>query len=423
MRYSNYNLYFLNEKGQEVIYNTLTNKHLLIDINDEKITEKLLQGGMVTSLSPDEESAICDAVYYKAVHNNTLAITIITTRQCNFACKYCAQSKQNDVMQEEIYKNIEHYILREIHTFTALRITLFGGEPTLAIDHYEGFLKRVRSICKFYRKQYQVAMITNGYLLDDEMISRLYQLHVWQYTITLDGPPNVHNAYRPLKNGAPSFWKIYKNLQSIAQRTDVPKLTVVIRINVTKDTAKNITQWKKIYDVLLTNPRFFVEISIVENRGGNGIRGMEHSLVSKADTEYVEVVKNFNKYKNGLEELTPNIFVCGYINSKSLTVDCKGELRACSKLYANNQIGQLVKYGVVKNVVNDKLPLFAVKWDPRCRRCEVEPLCHGKRCGFSTTCIWEEALLAIEEHLRKKGVTVCERLRLEKTSMLPLEIV
>lgn len=250
-------------------------------------------------------------------------------------------------------------------------------------------------------------MISNGYLLDDDMITRLYKVHVWQYTITLDGDPMLHNSYRHLKDGTSTFYKIYENLMKIGQRKDIPHLSVVIRINITRSTAQHIEQWKGIYEELLKYPKFFLELNVVENRGGDGIKKISDSLVSVGDIEYASVAKAFSQCKNGLEKLRPNIFVCGYVNEKSLTIDCHGELRACSKLYMDNYIGRLSKNGIIQ--IEKKLPMFSVKYDPKCRGCVVEPLCHGKRCGFSTICIKSEIFFIIQENLRKKGIYICQR--------------
>ena len=67
---------------------------------------------------------------------------------------------------------------------------------------------------------------------------------------------------------------------------------MVIRINITKNTVQRIEQWKGLYEELLKNQSFFLELNVVENRGGNGIEEMSSSLVSVNDDEYVLVMSH-----------------------------------------------------------------------------------------------------------------------------------
>lgn len=417
MRYSKYNLYFKDQYDNIVIYNTLSNKYFVVE--NDNVRGTFIPQGFVTSLTEVEEISMCDAIFYEGINSNDMSITIITTKQCNFSCKYCAQSQRMEVMQQETYYAIERYILRNINSFNTLRITLFGGEPTLVVDNYENFLVNVNKLCKFYRKNLNIAIITNGYLLDDDMVSRLYNAHVWQYTITLDGPPKLHDSYRMLKNGSPTFGVIYKNLRRIKERKDLVHIKIVIRINITQNTVEEIEEWKHLYEDLLNDPRFFLELSVVENRGGNGINDLKGQLVQSGDATYATIFNTFSSYKKGLEKLKPNIFVCGYLNSQSLTIDCQGELRACSKLYMNNQIGRLLSNGRIQ--IDDKYKLFKVKYDNNCRGCTLEPLCQGKRCGFSTVCLKEEIIFIISENLKREGVFVCQMLSPESVTLPLLE--
>ena len=67
-----------------------------------------------------------------------------------------------------------------------------------------------------------------------------------------------------------------------------------------------------------------------------------------------------------------------------------------------------------------KMPLFTIKQDPSCRGRAVEPLCHGKRCGFSTICILNEILLTIQMNLQKKGMPICQRIKVDDLVLPPI---
>lgn len=416
MRYSNYNLYFIDENQKYIVYNTITNNHIVLDDKYEKNLVNLYDNGMITELSEDEEVAICDSLFYKSINNGELSITIITTTKCNFECKYCVQSHDDGVMEAETYQKIERYIIRNINTFTSLNLIMFGGEPTLAVSYYESFLERIINICKYYKKEYYFSMITNGYLLNEDMLTKLYRLHIWRYTITLDGEPSVHDKYRCLKGGGATFDTIYQNLCNISKRQDLPQISIVVRINITRETIINIEKWKKLYEELLENPHFYLELSLVENRGGKKLAEMKEQLITCKDKPFEDINKAFSKYKNGLQKLFPNIFVCGYVSNNSLTVDYNGKIRACSKLYMENKIGELNKNGTVN--IHNKIDLFSIKSDPECRSCVLEPLCQGKRCGYRTVCIRDQILLSIKSNLERKGISICQVINKDK---LPIQ--
>ena len=420
MRNSSYNVYYYNNLKNLVIYNTLSNEYQVVESVDEEVVSELQKKQMITHLTQQEEQAKCDAIFYQKVYENTLNITIITTRNCNFSCLYCAQDCEGINMSGEVYLGIEKYIIRNINSFVALRVTLFGGEPTVVTEKYTEFLKNIKKICRYYSRNFQVAMVTNGYLLDDKMIEMLYRHQVTQYTITLDGSPELHNHYRVHKDGSQTFEQIYSNLLNIKNRKDLKRLTIVIRINVTEKTEKGIEKWKKIYDELLVDSRFYLELSVVEDRGGGSVSGILPELVTFSDVAYDKVKSMFATQRNGLEKLKTNMFVCGYINKNSLTIDCNGDVRICSKLYMDNCVGKLTKAGRIMSK-EAEFSLFHTKSDAKCFGCSLEPLCHGKRCGFTTVCVKSEIVDAIEEVLKSNGIVIDKSIKLVSEDVYPLQ--
>ncbi|MCW6190417.1 radical SAM protein, partial [Klebsiella pneumoniae] len=81
-----------------------------------------------------------------------------------------------------------------------------GGEPTLCgID----FFRRVVALQKQYGegKQIHNAFQTNGILLNDEWCQFLRD-NGWLVGISLDGPAELHDAYRVNRSGKPTHHKV-----------------------------------------------------------------------------------------------------------------------------------------------------------------------------------------------------------------------
>ena len=396
-RVSNYNIVF--EYGDSIfVYNTISNKFVEFrnsntDLLYSKILaidkstrdfEVLVQTGIITEYNENEERAICDSIYYSKVFDNTLSLTLITTHNCNFLCKYCPQEHSKYIMGSEIYCRIKKLILRNISQFSTLKLILFGGEPTLTYHTYASFLDEVNELCKYYKKNLQGVMITNGYLLNIDMVRKLYKRCITQYQITLDGSQEIHNRNRCLENGSGTFNVIYRNLQDILEAKELTRLSIAIRINATKELLDDIDNWKLMYDIISEDKRFLINIGVVENRGGDYISNFKGSIINENDEIFKRAKLALNKHQFYEDSIVKNYFVCKDISKMAYTVDYNGDIRSCSKLYTDNVIGHLCSNGTIKS--EEKKDLFYMKKDSRCFGCSVEPLCHGKRCGLKFIC-------------------------------------
>jgi uncharacterized protein len=394
---SMYNVFF-DYNGSVFVYNTLTNKYIEckntnVDLVKRKIQtldkgtkefEMLVKTGIITAYSENEEMAICDSVYYNKVFDNTLSITLITTDRCNFLCRYCPQEHNKNIMSAEIYDRVKKLILKNIHQFQTLKLILFGGEPTLAYINYENFLNEVNELCKFYKKTIQGVMITNGFLLSIDMVRKLYKRNITQFQITLDGSREIHDRNRCLADGSGTFDVVYKNLKDILEAKELIRLSVAIRINTTRELLEDVDNWKSLYEIFAEDQRFVINMSVVEDRGGNYIANFKGHIISENDDIYRRGKEALSKHRFYEDRLVKNYFACKDISRMSFTVDCNGDIRSCSKLYTDNIVGYLCPNGTVKSSRNNEL--FYLKTETMCRGCSVEPLCHGKRCGLKVIC-------------------------------------
>lgn len=410
MRASCYNLYFIDENYKYLVYNTISNRWTFLDANVN--VDVLRRIGAVTEFTLEQEFQLCDRLYYREICNKDLELTIFTTRFCNFCCKYCVQGHEQQAMTKLTFDTIEKYIIKNIKHFERVSITLFGGEPTLAVKNYEEFLFKIKSLCKYYHKTFHVKMVSNGYMLKTDMIEGLYKCNVFEYIVTLDGSPDLHDKLRVLKDGSKTFDAIYKNLKNISENKKLHRLRIIIRINTTKETLGRIEDWKYLYEDLLEDSRFCLELSVVENRGGKSEK-LEPIIIDYASEEYERIRAIFHQ-KGDTDWVTVNSYICDYLKDNSIVIDWNGDIRICPKIYENTVIGKMATNGsIILNNVEDTF-LYGLKTDDNCRGCEVEPLCQGKRCGFKTACIKAQILSDIRYKLLDGGVRVWEKVSAEK---------
>ena len=133
-------------------------------------------------------------------------------------------------MSDEV---LENYIRQYIEGVTANEIVFSwqGGEPTmLGLDYF----KKIAEFEKKYSKPGQQIMNdlqTNGILLDDDWC-RFLKENNWLVGISIDGPRDIHNAYRVTKNGKPTFDLVMNGIKLLKKhRVPFNTLTCVNRLN------------------------------------------------------------------------------------------------------------------------------------------------------------------------------------------------
>ncbi len=160
-----------------------------------------------------------------------------TGAACNLNCSYCFFLNKELLypgssfrMSDEV---VETYIrqLIESHRADTVTVAWQGGEPTLmGLDFYRRALG--------YQNQYQRpdmtfenTLQTNGTLLNDEWCE-FFREHGFLIGISIDGPRELHDAYRVDKRGRPTFDRVLRGLRLLQKHgVEYNILTTVNRLN------------------------------------------------------------------------------------------------------------------------------------------------------------------------------------------------
>jgi uncharacterized protein len=139
---------------------------------------------------------------------------------CNLDCKYCFFLSKEMLypgsrfrMADEL---LETYIrqLLESHGETEVNVAWQGGEPTLmGLD----FFQRSVELAEMYRKPGQTLLYTiqtNGTKLNDEW-GTFFKEHNFLVGLSVDGPQEMHDAYRVNKGGAGSFKQVMRGWEAL----------------------------------------------------------------------------------------------------------------------------------------------------------------------------------------------------------------
>jgi uncharacterized protein len=141
---------------------------------------------------------------------------------CNLDCKYCFFLSKELLypgsrfrMADEL---LEIYIkqLLEAHQLPEVNVAWQGGEPTLmGLDFFQ---RAVAYVQKYKRPGQQVlhTMQTNGTRLDADWAA-FFKEHNFLIGLSVDGPKELHDAYRVNKGGAGSFDQVMQGWAALKQ--------------------------------------------------------------------------------------------------------------------------------------------------------------------------------------------------------------
>jgi uncharacterized protein len=146
-----------------------------------------------------------------------------TGAQCNLDCDYCFFLSKAALYPDSRFRMSEQQLadyLRQLIDAHAgapeVTIAWQGGEPTLmGLD----FFRRSVEIARGYIKRGQRAVHTiqtNGTLIDAEW-AEFFKENDYLVGISIDGPKEIHDAYRVTRGGRGSFEKVMRGLSHLRE--------------------------------------------------------------------------------------------------------------------------------------------------------------------------------------------------------------
>jgi uncharacterized protein len=136
--------------------------------------------------------------------------------RCNLKCTYCYWFKDKTVYDSPatltpevehafLLKLEEHILSNNIRSFAVL---FHGGEPLLfGKKRFYELCKSLKEIENRTGSRIKIVMTTNGVLLDEEWISYILKFKIG-ITISIDGPPEIHDQTRVDHQGKGSYARV-----------------------------------------------------------------------------------------------------------------------------------------------------------------------------------------------------------------------
>jgi len=158
--------------------------------------------------------------------------------ECNIDCDYCFYLHKTDLLEHQPHARmddatLEQHIRQYIEAQTGEQVVFSwqGGEPTLM---GLAFYQKVVDLQARYAKPGQRVendLQTNGIALDDEWVTFLKENN-FHVGLSIDGPRELHDAYRKTRNGKPTFDLVMAAARRLADaKVPFAALCVVNRLN------------------------------------------------------------------------------------------------------------------------------------------------------------------------------------------------
>lgn len=191
---------------------------------------------------------------------------------CNLDCQYCYYLSKERLYPGSRFRManelLESYTRQYIASQRAPEVTFAwqGGEPTLmGLD----FFRLALDLQRKYRKPGMVVhntLQTNGTTLDDEWCLFLHE-HDFLVGLSLDGPRELHDAYRVDKGGNPTFDRVFAGLARLKKHG--VDLNILCSVH-----SENACQPLAVYQFLrdVAGAQFIQFIPIVERVNSTGFQ-------------------------------------------------------------------------------------------------------------------------------------------------------
>lgn len=315
--------------------------------------------------------------YFSSIGNlETLELVIAPTTSCNFTCPYCFEGeKQNKRMSKETINDLVSFINNFDNT-RKLNITWYGGEPLLAFDIMKDIIAKVRSDCRIDITSQSI--VTNGYLINDEVINFMKANKFKSIQITFDGIREHHNQTRCLKgNGEPSFDKILANVNRLVEDLS-NELKISLRVNVNKKNEGDFFAMYKSLSERYSGKNIIIYPGFIREEGKGNCQMCYSSLFGKSRLDFYKklVMKGMeiDFYPKAQDKC------CMTCRNNSFIIGPEGEMYKCWSDFNNPD--KIVGYIKNNSMINPQLLSryvydATIFNDPKCKECKVFPICDG----------------------------------------------
>ena len=380
------------------------------------IMAELCLNGFFVVRGTDELARVdemCAAEHLAA--SNQLQLVLLPNEQCNFRCKYCAQTFARKKMQRDVIEGVVAHVRKRAPTLRRLSIGWFGGEPLTAPEIIQEVSGRLQDICRNHNIAYSSSMTTNGYLMTESVAHMLLRCEVRGYQITLDGPREEHDRLRVLGDGhRGTFDRIFANLKALRGLDE--EFKVVLRVNFDR---LSVPHMEPFLDMLETefahDERFCTDFHPVGRWGGPNdaqlaVCGADEGQFNSLDLARRAIARGLDP-AGVREKLQPGGSKCYAARPYSFIIGSDGVVYKCTVAFEDprNHVGRITADGdLMLDAAKHELWIGqGADKDKGCRSCFFSPACQGNACPLHRMDTGSRPCPSIKTQIEDSMAAVC----------------
>ena len=242
--------------------------------------------------------------------SSAITLYLMPTIGCNFVCPYCFEGeKKQKSMSDKTIDDIIKFI--NLSSAKSLSLHWYGGEPLTRFDLMKKIYQKITDETSVEISDHNI--ITNGYLINDEILGFFHRTKLNNIQITLDGNRETHNSKRFDKDtGEGSFDKLLENIRRLSK--ELPQTKINVRVNVDKQNYKDfVPLYAFVHNECDCNNNVFIYPALIKDYSNDG---NSHSRCFANE----DIFSLYYFYKC-IEDANNPKRIIGFINSKAIMHD------------------------------------------------------------------------------------------------------
>ena len=300
------------------------------------------------------------------------------TLACCFSCAYCGscggKARENELSTLECLG-----VAHQLADLGCRRVSLIGGEVFMRRD-WEQIVRALTS------RGIKVCIITNGFTMTDRIITALKSANIESVAVSVDGPEDVHDAFRQQGSYKRAFEAI-----DVLCRHGIPVSVISAR------RADNYKRLPEFYETLKNYPIFAWQLQACSPMGNAKKNGVEVAFDAGYVIDFVAKNLRNSPFSMGCADnigyFTENEPLlrgrngacfggCG-AGLDSIGIDSIGNVRGCESMYDDHFIEGNLRQRSLRDIWEDENAFsYNRKFTPaaltgKCAQCEMGEYCGG----------------------------------------------
>ena len=317
------------------------------------------------------------------------------TNQCNLSCQYCYEFGEDKVatpegkpkfMDIETAKASADFLLSQSPGRRSVHITFFGGETLMNFPLLKQVVTYATEQATAQGRTIDFSLTTNATLLTPAIIEFLSENRIG-VTVSMDGPPDLHDKLRVFANGQGSYSIIEPRVRALIQGHRTRPITA--RVTLTNGVTDVVRIYRHLKDELGFHEVGFAPVTTspdrlyaIGERGMDGVLAEFHVLAE----EYLEYAlrgeqHGFSNVSDTIAELYQGVnksHPCG-AGLGLMGVGPSGDIAPCHRFVDSDahSLGNIMTGGVDREKQADFLNRGHINSKYDCHTCWARPLCAG----------------------------------------------